>query len=711
MGYSKAVKAPIFSTSKRDEYQRFMFRNSGDDNYPAIDDENHQGSTHIRDEYVQTLAQEGDLKLDLRTVERVILFLNGQYWGVYGMREKVVDHDFTGEYYDQGKYDLQYLSTWQTTTIEYGGQKALKDWTRLRDFILENDMSQSENYKIAEDSLNMTSLIDYFIMNQATVASDWLNYNTGWWRGLNPKGDHKKWGYILWDLDATFDYYINYTNIPNRNADASLCDIHEISNQIDLFFEGGIGGPDSINCADYGGNTSPYPDSDSIFQLVVSYFPYCCSEWDSLCQAAYDDPSSLSIGGGNPTDVRRCPTVLNNLSPYPANDSILLKVIEQDAYCCDAWDEVCQELYTNLSEGDSIGTESDSCLIIQNGTSPYSADDLVFQQVIISLPECCNEWGADCQDLYNEIDGGGINPIDTSGLSGIQGNIGKHEKIFLKLFQENPDFKQLFYSRYADLMNTVFSCENMNSLLERMVAVIEPEMPKQIERWGGTMDEWQSNLDTLRQYINNRCAFLNQEALKCHGDLNGQYSLTLLTEPNDIGEIDLNTLDIEQFPWQGSYFGGMEQKIKAKVFNDYEENYEFSHWESKAGNSISPSPQERKARLTLTQADTLIAVFKQKATTSLNHLQQQFAMQVFPNPAREQLNISFKLPDNQLVDAALYSVRGDKIRNFFQNKRLAQGSHSVQLSLKDFAISSGLYILKVKVGDTQDNFKVTIIDN
>jgi len=203
MGYSKAVDAPLFSSSDRDEYQRFMFRNSGDDNYPAIDGIDHEGSTHIRDEYVQTLAQEGNLKLDVRKVERVILFLNGQYWGLYGMREKVVDHDYTDFYYDQGKKDAQFLSTWGDTEIEYGGTKALDEWSQLRDFILDNDMGDVNNYNIIEDSIDLISLIDFFTINQATVASDWLVYNTGWWRGINENGSHKKWGYILWDLDIT----------------------------------------------------------------------------------------------------------------------------------------------------------------------------------------------------------------------------------------------------------------------------------------------------------------------------------------------------------------------------------------------------------------------------------------------------------------------------------------------------------------------------
>jgi len=236
MGYSKAVNAPLFNYSNRDEYQKFMFRNSGDDNYPAINDNAHQGSAHIRDEYVQTLALDGGMALDTRAAERVILFLNGQYWGVYGMRERPVDHDYTDEYYDQGKYDLQYLSTWGNTEIEYGGTKAMTDWMALRDFILENDMSDSANYQIANDSINMVSLIDYMIVNLNVVASDWLNYNTGWWRGLDTAGQHKKWGYILWDLDATFDYYINYSGVPNISPDAEPCDLEDISDFMDGFF-------------------------------------------------------------------------------------------------------------------------------------------------------------------------------------------------------------------------------------------------------------------------------------------------------------------------------------------------------------------------------------------------------------------------------------------------------------------------------------------
>ena len=425
MGYSKAVHAPLFSYSDRDEYQKFMFRNSGDDNYPAIGGWANDGSTHVRDEYVQTLSQTGGLSLDVRGVERVVVFLNGEYWGVYGMRDRPVDHDYTDYYYDQGKYDIQYLSTWGTTEIEYGGQRALDEWVDLRDFILNNDMSVPENYKIAEDSINMVSMIDYMLVNLNVVASDWLNYNTGWWRGLNPDGDHKKWGFILWDLDATFDFYINYSNVPNTDPDAKPCDLESI--------------------------------------------------------AAFTDG-----------------------------------------------------------------------------------------------------WGE-----------------------------GIHGGLFLKLLDESPEFQQLYYGRYADLMNTVFNCENMVPVLDSMIATIRPEMPSQIARWGGSMNEWETNVTRLRDFVLERCELFDEGALECYDELSGPYEITLMVEPNiGIGEIDISTLDIESFPWTGSYFGGTETKIKARVFDEYDSLFQFSHWITSTGNVITPSEMDRRAEISITQSGTLTAVFE-----------------------------------------------------------------------------------------------------
>lgn len=611
MGYSKAVNAPIFNYSDRDQYQKFMFRNSGDDNYPAINDQEHEGSTHIRDEYVQELALVGGMKLDVRANERVILYLNGEYWGVYGMRERPVDHDYTKEYYDQGKYQTQFLSTWETTEIEYGGAKALDDWEKLRNFILDNDMSNPENYQIAEDSINMTSLIDYMTMNLNVVASDWLNYNTGWWRGRNPEGDHKKWGYILWDLDATFDYYINYTGVPNISSEALPCDINQISQSMDIFF---------------GTQTTAYGEIllNNNGQLIN-----------------YDT-----------TIV--CPTILSGASPYPITDSVFQQVIAQDAFCCqNGWDDTCQLLYNDIETNFSANTPQ------------------------------------------------------TEGFSG---NVGRHEKIFLKLLEESPEFKQLYYTRYADLMNTVFTCENMNTRLDSMLAIIEPEMPKQISRWGGSMAEWEENVEDLKAFINRRCEFLDDAAMDCFNELTDVHELTLMATPEGVGEIDLNTLDIEQFPWTGTYFEGVENIIKANIFNEYEDDYEFSHWISSNNNVITPSVNEIDARLSLTGSDTLTAVFVLKETTSVTDVVSELdKFDVYPNPTQSELNLSYSVNESVDVSVSFYNINGQLVHVFDQiSKSNAPGTYQEVLSIPD-NIPSGFYFLSLRINDKQVQHKVSVI--
>jgi hypothetical protein len=445
MGYSADIDAKLFNYSDRANYQKIIFRASGDDNYPAINDNDHRGSTHVRDEFVHELALQGGMSLDVRAVERSIVFLNGEYWGVYATRERPNDHDFTDYYYGQDKYDLQYFQTWGETWTEYGDQQAFDDWAITRDLVLNNDMADSSNYAMVNEQLDVISLIDYLLMNLNTVASDWLNYNTGWWRGLNPSGSHKKWGYILWDNDATFDYYINYSGVPNTDPDAQPCDLEEIGEYMDQFFP-----------------------QDTGFQVWWN---------DTFWQ--YPDP-------------------------------------------------------------------------------------------------------------------------------------GKHEKIFFKLLEENHEFQDLYYGRFADLMNTVFSCDNMLNTLDSMIATIAPEMPRQIARWGGSMSEWMENVAKLRSFVEQRCTLLDDGLVDCY-NVSGPYNITLMSEPEGFGFIDFNTISVKELPWSGDYFGNMQNSISAVPFS---EQIEFSHWKTMSGEFIDfEDSLSSKTKITIFDQDTLVAVFKSVGTS------------------------------------------------------------------------------------------------
>lgn len=535
MGYSNAIREKLFGYSQRDEYQRIILRASGDDNYPGNFLPQHNGCAHIRDEYCQTLAKLGGLKLDVRATERIIVFLNGQYWGVYGLREYPDDNDYTEQYYNQEKYDIQVLETWGETWAEYGGEKAFDDWRPLQNFILQNDMGDSANYKQVKDQLNVTSLCDYFITGLNFVASDWINYNTAWWRGLNPAGDHKKWGYMLWDYDATFDYYINYSGVPNTNANAQPCDIDQISDYVQNDFFG--------------------------------------------------------------------------------------------------------------------GAMNDTCFAFGPDTFCFRVD-------------------------------------------------GKHDLIFRKLQAENAEFRQLYYSRQADLQNTVFSCANMLHVLDSMAAVIDPEMTRHAQRWGGSYNHWKTNVQKMRNFISQRCTLLDDGMVSCF-DLTGPYPITLLVQPPGAGEIDFNTLKIKQFPWTGAYFGGMENRIEANAKG----TLPFLRWESRSGSAIAPNANSDKATVTFTEADTLVAVFGFPSSTwePGNGL----SLSVNPTLATDFVTVDYTLPEALPVSVALYSMLGRKVADI--QAEGSAGQHTTQLNLAEKNLAPGVYLLDFRAGHNRKAVKITVV--
>lgn len=223
-GYAAQLEHQIFPEKTRDKFQRVILKPAASDNYSFED------GAHIRDAFVHTLSIRADMKLDERTWRPCIVYLNGQYWGVYEIREKADDHDYTKHYYNQDKFNLQYLKTWGGTWQDYGAPNAQPAWTALRNYINTNSMAVPANFNYVDSLLNWQSLCDYFMFNSYVVNQDWLNWNTAWWRGMDPLGDKKKWRYALWDMDATFGHYINFTGIPDASANADPCNAENLPN-------------------------------------------------------------------------------------------------------------------------------------------------------------------------------------------------------------------------------------------------------------------------------------------------------------------------------------------------------------------------------------------------------------------------------------------------------------------------------------------------
>ena len=70
----------------------------------------------------------------------------------------------------------------------------------------------------------------------------------------------------------------------------------------------------------------------------------------------------------------------------------------------------------------------------------------------------------------------------------------------------SSQFRNLFIQRWAVLSKNVFDPDRMITLLDSMVAEMEPEMSRQISRWGApsSLSHWRSELDEFRSLIRRR---------------------------------------------------------------------------------------------------------------------------------------------------------------------------------------------------------------
>ncbi len=187
---------PFFS-AKRDiiRYKRLVVRNaSGDFN-----------AGHCRDGFLQDYLVRAGLDLDANGYQPIVVYINGQYYGVMGLREKM------DEFYT--------LSNYQTTDIDLLENDRLlvvgdsSSFNEHYGFLLTEDLSEPAKYEIAQRYFDINNLTDYFIAQIGNVSTAWPQNNIKYWR---PKAAQRKWRYLLFDMDIALGRH-NWT-LPSENA-------------------------------------------------------------------------------------------------------------------------------------------------------------------------------------------------------------------------------------------------------------------------------------------------------------------------------------------------------------------------------------------------------------------------------------------------------------------------------------------------------------
>jgi spore coat protein CotH len=185
-------------------FTRIQLRNAGIDNAKAF----------LRDIYAERLC--AGLRVDVQASRNVMVFINGEFWGVYNAMERYDDKYFK-DHYGVASENLVVLEApspledgdmykWADYVIDEGVEGDEQAWEELLAYAQSHDLTVDEYYKVVAGQVDVDNLIDYFVVNVYFNNADWPGNNVKVWRNKNPddeSGLDTKWRVVVMDMDKS----------------------------------------------------------------------------------------------------------------------------------------------------------------------------------------------------------------------------------------------------------------------------------------------------------------------------------------------------------------------------------------------------------------------------------------------------------------------------------------------------------------------------
>lgn len=195
----------LFEEKNIDKFQGFVLRNSGND----------FNNTHFRDALMTTLVE--DTEVDYQAYRPAVVYLNGEYWGIHNIREKVNEH-FIAANSNGNADDIDLLGPGGGNIIHGSNQ----NYQEFLSALGAANMNDSEQYQAVEDMIDIDNYIDYQAAQIYFANTDWPGNNIKYWRNsLTNSG----WRWILYDTDFGFNFIgtsshntIAFATNPNCNC-------------------------------------------------------------------------------------------------------------------------------------------------------------------------------------------------------------------------------------------------------------------------------------------------------------------------------------------------------------------------------------------------------------------------------------------------------------------------------------------------------------
>lgn len=112
-----------------------------------------------------------NLRFDAMSVREIVVFINGEYWGIYTMEESP-DERYLQDHYNANLDSVTILKYWGVP--DYGDPS---EWHAFYHWIKEADLTQPDDSAFAYSQVDVPCLIDYMIMETFSANLDWPGNN------------------------------------------------------------------------------------------------------------------------------------------------------------------------------------------------------------------------------------------------------------------------------------------------------------------------------------------------------------------------------------------------------------------------------------------------------------------------------------------------------------------------------------------------------
>ena len=175
-------------------YKDFMLRNGGNDTEYL----------KFHDALIQSLVK--DLNFATQADRPAVLYLNGEYMGVYVMQEKFSDRFFADHYL----VDKDNVVIIEEGVVDEGKDADIVLYEELQSYA-DMDITDPEVYNAFCNVVDVESMIDYYATEIYIANADWNpTKNTRLWRIRTPENDSfgdGKWRWILYDTEYSSSLY------------------------------------------------------------------------------------------------------------------------------------------------------------------------------------------------------------------------------------------------------------------------------------------------------------------------------------------------------------------------------------------------------------------------------------------------------------------------------------------------------------------------